>query len=613
MKKILVFLSVLLFPFLVNASHLDEDITILENGDVLVKEAISIDGSYNGFELILEYKYNGDYEIYSADDLEVVKICESDKIDSLTNIGSCFSKVDYATKGDSLVYTQDKYDTQTIFMLYNPSYRKKAFYIEYILKNVVVAHNDVNELRLNMLSSRMRENFDNINIKVNLEKQSSDLRAWAHGPLWGNIKIDDNKKYAEFTIDDYTNGTDIDIRMTFDKDLVSTLKTTNKDMLDSIIEEETILADSANKERENARNIIKKNKIIDKLVTIISSIYILSLAFLTYKIYNKYDKEYKSDFNNKYYRDFPSNDSPEVIEYLMNKNITSVGYTACILNIIYKKGLLVEPITTTSKVLKKEKTDYILKFNDKNLKEKLTVEEEKLRTYLVHEIGDNKQFVLSDLKKVGKSEASATNFLWAYKDWLKDAKITAESKNFYENNSLCFPILYSFVPIILSILFRRENILLITSVIAGIIFLIYIVTIKKRTKEGNELYVKWNALKNFMIDFGKFKDKELPEIALWEKYLIYAHVFGIASKLRKEMELKIPNLDDEIYSGMTYRDYWFINNAINSSVTETVSAAVSSANAKIASSSDSSGSGFGGGFSSGGGFSGGGGSGGGRF
>ena len=31
MKKILVFLSVLLFPFLVNASHLDEDITILEN------------------------------------------------------------------------------------------------------------------------------------------------------------------------------------------------------------------------------------------------------------------------------------------------------------------------------------------------------------------------------------------------------------------------------------------------------------------------------------------------------------------------------------------------------------------------------------------------------
>ena len=88
MKKILVFLSVLLFPFLVNASHLDEDITILENGDILVKEAISIDGSYNGFELKLKYKYNGDYEIYSADDLEIVKVCESDKTNSLTDIGA---------------------------------------------------------------------------------------------------------------------------------------------------------------------------------------------------------------------------------------------------------------------------------------------------------------------------------------------------------------------------------------------------------------------------------------------------------------------------------------------------------------------------------------------
>ena len=126
MKKILVFLSVLLFPFLVNASHLDEDITILENGDILVKEAISIDGSYNGFELKLKYKYNGDYEIYSADDLEIVKVCESDKTNSLTDIGACFSQADYATKGDSLLYTQSNYTDSTTLILYNPSIRKKA-------------------------------------------------------------------------------------------------------------------------------------------------------------------------------------------------------------------------------------------------------------------------------------------------------------------------------------------------------------------------------------------------------------------------------------------------------------------------------------------------------
>mgnify|MGYP003293638510 CR=1 FL=1 len=118
-----------------------------------------------------------------------------------------------------------------------------------------------------------------------------------------------------------------------------------------------------------------------------------------------------------------------------------------------------------------------------------------------------------------------------------------------------------------------------------------------------------------MKDFGNFKEKELPEIALWEKYLVYAHVFGLAEELRKEMEVKVPNVEN--YStGMSTYDYMRLNNAINRSVVTSVNAAIVSANAKIAASNASSGSGSGGGFSggsSGGGFSSGGGSGGGRF
>ena len=117
---------------------------------------------------------------------------------------------------------------------------------------------------------------------------------------------------------------------------------------------------------------------------------------------------------------------------------------------------------------------------------------------------------------------------------------------------------------------------------------------------GNELYTKWHALRNFLNDFGTFSEKELPEIALWEKYLVYANIFGLADKLRKQMEVKVPNLNDDI-SGMNMRDYWVINNAINRSIATSVSAAVTEAKSKIASSNSSSGGGFGGGFSGGGG------------
>lgn len=164
-------------------------------------------------------------------------------------------------------------------------------------------------------------------------------------------------------------------------------------------------------------------------------------------------------------------------------------------------------------------------------------------------------------------------------------------------------------------IYIEYNHLVVVLDIIAVILIVYVVTSSKRTKEGNELYLKWNALKRFLKDFGNFEEKELPEIALWEKYLVYAHVFGIAEELRRQMEIKIPNIEN--YSnGLSTYDYIRLNNAINRSVTANVNAAITSANSKIAESNASSGSGSGGGFSggsSGGGFSSGGGSGGGRF
>lgn len=625
MKKLLLTI-LLLFPFLVRASSMYQEIDILENGDLKIKESITIDGDYNGFKLTLGYKYFDEYKIYSADSLNVIKVCESSKTNPLTDIGKCFEKVNYAEKGDSLKYTHEAGISMDTFMLYNPSYRNKSFYIEYILKNVVVGHNDINELRLNMLDSSFNENLDIVNIKVNLPKKASDLRAWAHGPLWGNIKLDDNKEYVEFTIDDYEAYTAIDIRMSFDKELVNTSKITNVDKLNSIIEEETKLADEANKEREEA---IKKEEELRKeqealfkrkniSLGILSSIWLVVAGVLFVNFRKNHDKEYESNFNNQYYRDFPSNHSPEIIEYLMNKKITSVGFSSSILNIIYKKGLTVEKIKREKGlIIKKEVDDYVLISNDLNLKEELTDIEKEIRDFLVGTYGDGKAFNLSALETVNDSQTKAREFLDKFEYWKNKTVINAEKEGFYEDKSSkkISLILFGIIPFIMVFMYIEYNLLVLVLAFISIIFISYVGTSQKRTKNGNELYLKWNALKNFMKDFGNFKEKELPEIALWEKYLVYAHVFGIAEELRKQMEVKIPNIEN--YSnGMSTYDYMRFNHALNRSVTTNVSAAITNATAKIAESTASSGGGFGGGFSggsSGGGFSGGGGSGGGRF
>ena len=135
--------------------------------------------------------------------------------------------------------------------------------------------------------------------------------------------------------------------------------------------------------------------------------------------------------------------------------------------------------------------------------------------------------------------------------------------------------------------------------------------IRKRTKKGNEDYVRWKAFKNFLEDFGRFDIKELPEIALWEKYLVYATVFGLADKVEKAMNVKIQEYPQGTVG--VYYPTWvdfhiahMVSHSINNSFTSNQTAIT---NSRIASSNRSSGGGFGGGFSSGGGFGGGGGGG----
>ena len=147
--------------------------------------------------------------------------------------------------------------------------------------------------------------------------------------------------------------------------------------------------------------------------------------------------------------------------------------------------------------------------------------------------------------------------------------------------------------------------------IVSLVYLIYIVTIRKRTVKGNEHYVRWKAFKKFLLDFGRFDEKDLPEIVLWEKYLVYATVLGVADKVSKAMQVKLEQMPNTTYTaGDFVFDYYLYSSLcrdLNRTISHSYSGAVSAVNA--ARSRSSSGGGFGGGFSGGGGFGGGGGGG----
>lgn len=75
------------------------------------------------------------------------------------------------------------------------------------------------------------------------------------------------------------------------------------------------------------------------------------------------------------------------------------------------------------------------------------------------------------------------------------------------------------------------------------------------TQKGANEQEAWKGLKRYMEDFSLLNEREVPELVLWEKYLVYATAFGIADKVLAQLKVRYPQLADESYmisNGYTY-------------------------------------------------------------
>lgn len=614
MKKIL-WLFILFIPFLAKADGINSyniNATVLENGDLYVQEVFDLDGTYNGFERIINFKnssaqaFDGSIESFNGSDiyngtgiiLKQIRAVDKNELDfnSLKTSGDEFKKVSYANKGDYGVYTEENNENGSSYLIYNPSSKRKAFYVEYVISNMAVVHNDVAEIGWNIFTS-LNEDVRNLKITINIPNNQNELRAYAHGLLTGNIELI-NKNQFVLTLDELYPNEAMDTRFVFDKNIiVNPTKVTKEDALDKIISLETKKADEANLARDEAKKIEKERQVKILIVICFCAIYLIGLVFVVIRYYLKNDKELKPDFNQKYFRDIPSNYHPATVGYLFNKKVSSNDLSASILNLIDKKIIKV-----SGSDKKTYKFTYALK--DATLDE--------ADRYLIKLLfGEKDEILLEDFKKNAKKQY--TSFLDKYDAWLSIEKINAMDENFYEakNNSLY--VLYFVIGIILgcvSVILTPFGFLV---ALLSIIALIYISVCNKRTKKGNEEYAKWKALKNFMKDFSIIDKRELPEVSLWGKYLVYAVTLGCADTLAKSMKVRVQEITDVNYNNFDVTNIILMNN-FNRIINDSVVSAVNNARSakSIAESNYSSGGGFGGGFSGGGGSFGGGG-GGGRF
>lgn len=627
-KKIVIFslliiFTLLAFPHQTSAKdyslpQVSINATIRENGTVVFSEdrTFSFDGSFSfGY-------YELPKEGFTV--LEEVQV-SIDGIPLLLN----------ESREAGTYYVEDTGSTYKIHYFYSAYNERKTFTFNYTIPGLVKVYQDYGEFYWKLQGRGWERPIGSFQARIvyDFSVPISDYFVWAHGPLWGEIKkIDDNTVFVD--VSDVPANTFVEARILIPAAFFKTATVINTVIKEKVFKEEEGWAKAANRRRTLARFVTIYVPIISLLLTIALLMYFLHL-------YNKYGAEFNLPRNFIYVREPPTPEKPAIVAGLMNFNAFNPNsLQATILDLIYRGFIDMEEVEVKGWLGNRKDFRLILKntepsedepvedtTNDSSVEvtEEAIIDPGRLdnfeKTLLNNVLFDDKEIVLiSELTSKFKRRASY------YKRILDNFKEQVQKKVkkqlFYDPKSEKLSIFILVGGVFIGVVSFAGAIFLqnVSVLLIFIPALVYIFgglfAMPRRSKKGKEKYDLWMGFRSFLRDFSNLKEYGPKTIVLWEKYLVYGTVLGVAREVLKALKVVIPEMKDLnnariLRSAMMAKSFSVsgvspvnLNQAFNS-----LNSAMAGLQ-KVAQSSYSSSLGGGGGFSGGGG-GGGGGSGGG--
>lgn len=497
----------------------------------------------------------------------------------------------------------------------------RTYKLYYKIENVVTVYNDCAEFYWMFLSTSNSISGNNVTGTIHLPSKVSNiekLRVWAHGDLSGNIEriSEDTVKFSLPSLD---SNSMLEVRVVTEENIYETCENIIKTKkLDSILAEEQAWADKANQERVNARKTV--------CFFILVNIFIGIFFVLKIKKYIKQGKELKekftySDYDIEYFRDIPdeNNATPARAAYMLsfsNTKIMTYGFnvskvfSATLLDLSLKGVIEFEAI---------DEKNIRITLNENNKNMQLPEDERLVYEILLSAMRPTNSITIKEFENYARKHYeevygkinSIKDIAGMYEE--THGKIDLDKKTISKKLSTKMLI---YLILIFVLICAIPLIAFLPILYIGII-LCFIVNSKIYSKfsilseEGNREQIEWNALKKYMEDYSLLKEKQVPDIVLWEKFLVYATAFGISKKVLKQLKVVHPemfNNSNDSINDVYHYGYWnLVCNNFGDNVFENLSSGLENVYERASSaysaahSSDSSGSGSGGGFSSGGG------------
>ncbi len=488
----------------------------------------------------------------------------------------------------------------------------KNYEISYHVEDAIAKYSDYAELYWQFIGKESDIDAKNITGTILLPSHADnkrDIKVWGHTEdLNGEIYVTDTNK-IEFNINQFRSGRYVEIRTLFPTEMItSCTRGKNTEILEQVIQEETTWANQANARREMKETTKRIITIIINLLAIVLAIFsIKSIIKNVPKI--KTSKKLKPSQKIKYFREIPREDStPTEALMILSKQLDGINNSSIFIGRIFSATLL---DLSLKKIIDFEVNDKIItiKIRKENPEELEEAKDEKVIFEFLKKASEEnngkitikelKNYIESSQRKVRdlgeKIDKSAKESLYQKEVVDKEEK---EKKNKLTTYIIILSILLfiSYSACVISIILSMNAIVTIPLTVVLIIQLVVFCILSRKTnvltQKGIDENEKWKGLKKYMEDFSMLDKRNVPEIVIWEKFLVYATVFGIADKVLKQLKIVYPNINEEWNNNYYGYMYLMMNtdfsnsfsNAISSSMSTTYSSAI----------------GGGGGFSSGG-------------
>ena len=483
----------------------------------------------------VQYQFAGDVDPEQADGSEMQDRCYLHAAADTTEIGWFMPPVEQGTRSFSITYT---------------------------VKNIVQVHGDTAELYNFFLPKNFSLPVASLSGTVEFPSggAESGVRAWLHTDLSNSRIVIDSANQVSFSAAEIPADTSVEVRLLMPQGLFPQSTRRDSSSVASSIEAEEMQeakADQYRKQRDFFLGIVDAG----------GAVLILLIAIALFVYAKKKNRRFRPDAP-EYTHDVPPGNSPAGAANLyyfyggLKEKEKERVYSATMLSLA-RKGCLRFENNAGEK-------DIAISVTGETKKTELTESEQvfyEMISTASEECG--RSFTMGQFRAYAEKHYQFVDERMS--DFFSAAKREIAGRGYYRKRPGLFSalsvagvlLLVLAVAVLASTTGAGVAMLYIplAMLVGGVLLLVAGRSRMKLSEKGEYDLAIWHGLKKYMLEFSRMKEYGVPELALWEEYLVYASMMGISKEVCKQLKLVYPQLSDssywETYPGWSYLPFLF--------------------------------------------------------